>query len=99
MRQATADRDVTPFMLRLALVKAWLARLTGADDVLIGSPVAGRDRSETEALVGFFVNLLPLRTSLDGRPVVRRKSWSASSGAASTRTRTRTTRSTSSCAG
>ncbi len=68
VRQVTADRDVTPFMLRLALVKTWLARVTGADDLLIGSPVAGRDRSETEALVGFFVNLLPLRTSLAGDP-------------------------------
>ena len=68
VRQAIGDRDVTPFMLRLALVKAWLACLTGADDLLVGSPVAGRDRPETESLVGFFVNLLPLRTSLAGDP-------------------------------
>jgi Cys-tRNA(Pro) deacylase len=66
LRRAAADYDVTPFMWQLALVKSWLVRVTGADDVLVGSPVAGRHRAELEDLAGFFINLLPLRTSLNG---------------------------------
>ncbi|MES1242158.1 MAG: amino acid adenylation domain-containing protein, partial [Acidobacteriota bacterium] len=49
------------FMTLLAGVQALLHRLTGQDDLLVGSPVANRTRPEIEGLVGFFVNLLPLR--------------------------------------
>jgi amino acid adenylation domain-containing protein len=48
-------------MTLLAAVQALLHRLTGQDDLLVGSPVANRTRPEIEGLVGFFVNLLPLR--------------------------------------
>ncbi|HEX3128876.1 MAG TPA: non-ribosomal peptide synthase/polyketide synthase, partial [Thermoanaerobaculia bacterium] len=49
------------FMTVLAAFQALLHRLTGQDDLLVGSPVANRTRPEIEGLVGFFVNLLALR--------------------------------------
>jgi len=42
--------------------------MTGQDDVVVGTPVAGRDREETESLIGLFLNSLALRTRLSGNP-------------------------------
>src|SRR6185369_14672629 len=76
LQRLTTDGELTSFMLRLALLEASLARVTGADDQLVGAPVAGRERPELQTLVGFFVNLLAFRTALAGDPsfeeVVRR---------------------------
>ena len=59
---ASARRQgVTLFMALLASFAILLRRLTGQDDVLVGSPVAGRHRTELEGLIGCFVNLLVLR--------------------------------------
>ncbi|MCP4662417.1 MAG: non-ribosomal peptide synthetase, partial [bacterium] len=58
------DRGVTLFMTLLATFKLLLHRYTGQDDVIVGSPVAGRRRLETEGLIGFFLNTLVLRTRL-----------------------------------
>ncbi|MFD5142862.1 amino acid adenylation domain-containing protein [Streptomyces sp. NPDC058401] len=58
----------TPFMVMTAVYSALLGRLSGSRDLLIGTPVAGRDRAELESLIGFFVNTVPLRISLDGDP-------------------------------
>ncbi|RYE90653.1 MAG: non-ribosomal peptide synthetase, partial [Oxalobacteraceae bacterium] len=49
---------------------ALLARISGQDDVVIGTPVANRQRAETEPLIGFFVNTLALRVRFDGTPTV-----------------------------
>ncbi|HYO51728.1 non-ribosomal peptide synthetase, partial [Archangium sp.] len=62
---------VTPFMALLAVLQVLLSRYSGQDDVCVGSPVAGRSRVETEGLVGFFVNMLVLRTRLAGNPTFR----------------------------
>jgi amino acid adenylation domain-containing protein len=56
----------TRFMLLLAAFQVLLARLTGQSDIVVGTPVAGRDRLETERLIGFFVNTLVLRGMLAG---------------------------------
>lgn len=58
----------TPFMLLLAAYYLLLARLTGKRDVLVGSPVAGRDSAEWARTLGYFVNPLVLRGDLGGDP-------------------------------
>ncbi len=65
---ACARLDATPFMVLLAAWAVLLARLTREDAVTLGSPVANRQRGETEGLVGFFTNALALRLDLSGRP-------------------------------
>jgi thioesterase domain-containing protein/acyl carrier protein len=60
--------QTTPFMLLLAAFKILLYRYSGQPDLLVGVPVAGRNRVETEGLVGFFVNTLVLRDNLSGNP-------------------------------
>ncbi|HSF39107.1 MAG TPA: non-ribosomal peptide synthase/polyketide synthase [Thermoanaerobaculia bacterium] len=57
-------REATPFMAGFALAAALLARHTGADDLVIGTPIANRNRQETEGLIGFFANTLALRARL-----------------------------------
>ena len=52
-------------------LKTLLYRYTGQEDLLIGTPIAGRTRVETEALIGFFVNTLVLRTNMEGNPPFR----------------------------
>ena len=61
----------TLFMVLLAGFQALLARLSGQDDLAVGSPVAGRNRIEIEGLIGFFVNTLVLRGDLRGSPPFR----------------------------
>ena len=63
MRRVGRERGATLFMSLLALVSALLSRLTGEQDICVGSPVANRTRAELEGLIGFFVNTLVLRTS------------------------------------
>jgi amino acid adenylation domain-containing protein len=62
---------VTLFTTLLAGFKTLLYRYTGQTDVVVGSPVANRNRLEIEDLIGFFVNTLVLRTDLSGNPTVR----------------------------
>jgi amino acid adenylation domain-containing protein len=60
---AAARREgATPFMVLLAAWQAFLHRITGQDDINVGSPIANRNRAETEGLIGYFVNTLVLRT-------------------------------------
>jgi len=62
---------VTLFMLLLAAFKALLSRYTEQTDIVIGSPIANRNRVELEGLIGFFANTLALRTDLAGNPTFR----------------------------
>ena len=62
---------VTLFMTLLAGFKALLARYTEQSDIIVGTPVANRNREELESLIGFFVNTLALRTDLSGDPTFR----------------------------
>ncbi|HEU0054455.1 MAG TPA: condensation domain-containing protein, partial [Longimicrobium sp.] len=61
----------TLYMVLLAAFQALLARYAGSDDVVVGSPIAGRTRGEVEGLIGLFVNTLALRTDLSGDPTFR----------------------------
>ena len=56
------------FMTLLAAFSVLLGRYSGQDDVVVGTPVANRNRAETEDLIGFFVNTLVLRADLSGDP-------------------------------
>jgi len=55
-------------MTLLAAFKTLLYRYTGQDDILVGSPIANRNRAEIENLIGLFVNTLVLRTNISGNP-------------------------------
>ena len=63
--------NATPYMLMLAAYNVVLARYSGSDDVLAGSPIAGRRYQELQDVVGMFVNTLVLRTDLSGDPTLR----------------------------
>ncbi len=68
LKQLSQRERVTLYMLLLAAFQVLLARHSGQDDIAVGSPIAGRTRSEFEGLIGFFVNTLVLRTDLSGNP-------------------------------
>src|SRR5262249_42199674 len=61
----------TPYMTLLAAFQALLHRYSGQTDFAVGSPIANRNRAETEGLVGYFVNMLALRADLSGDPSFR----------------------------
>jgi amino acid adenylation domain-containing protein len=71
LRELSQREGVTLFMTLLAAFQTLLARTSGQDDIVVGSPIAGRTRPETEGLIGFFVNTLALRTDLGGNPSFR----------------------------
>lgn len=67
--RALAQRaEATTFMVVLAAFQVLLGRWANQDDVIVGTPVAGRNREELEPIIGFFVNNLPLRTNLAHDP-------------------------------
>ena len=68
LRQIGQREGATLFMTLLAAFQVLLARYTGKEDIVVGSPVAGRSHTETEGLIGFFVNTLVLRNDLSGNP-------------------------------
>ncbi len=68
LRGLSRREDVTLFMTLLAAFFALLHRYAGQDDICVGSPIANRNRKETENLIGFFVNTLVLRANLSGNP-------------------------------
>ncbi|MBD2435190.1 non-ribosomal peptide synthetase [Nostoc sp. FACHB-110] len=68
LTKLSQEQGVTLFMTLLAAYNTLLYRYTGQEDILVGSPIANRDRSEIEGLIGFFVNTLVLRTDLAGNP-------------------------------
>ena len=68
LTQLSQQQGVTLFMTLLAAYDTLLYRYTGTEDILVGSPIANRDRSQIEGLIGFFVNTLVMRTDLSGNP-------------------------------
>ena len=71
VREASRNQGVTLFMTLLAAFDVLLARYSGQQDIVIGTPIAGRNRAGVEKLIGFFVNTLVMRTDLSGDPTFR----------------------------
>jgi natural product biosynthesis luciferase-like monooxygenase protein/amino acid adenylation domain-containing protein/FkbM family methyltransferase len=66
LRAVARAEGCTLYMVLLAGFGAWLRRYTGQDDLVVGSPVAGRDHPALEPLIGCFINVVPLRLRIDG---------------------------------
>jgi acyl transferase domain-containing protein len=71
LRALGRSESATLFMTLLAPLQALLHSRTGATDLVVGTDIAGRDRGETEGLIGFFINQVPLRVDLTGDPTLR----------------------------
>ncbi|MFI9561751.1 amino acid adenylation domain-containing protein, partial [Nonomuraea endophytica] len=74
LRALARDAEATPFMVLLAAFAQMMRRRTGQDDLLVATPTAERDQAEREGLIGYFVNLVPLRikVSTDFRELLSR---------------------------
>ncbi|HYO54119.1 non-ribosomal peptide synthetase, partial [Archangium sp.] len=66
VRALSQREGATLFMTLLAALQALLARYSGQRDIVVGTPIAGRNRREVEGLIGFFVNTLALRADVQG---------------------------------
>ena len=71
LKALSRKEGVTLYMTLLAAFQILLHRYTGQDDIVVGSPIANRNRIEIEGLIGFFVNTLVLRTDHSGNPTFR----------------------------
>jgi aspartate racemase len=71
LKALSRREEITLFMTLLAAFQTLLHRYTGQDDILVGTPIANRNRVELEGLIGFFVNMLVMRTDLSGDPRFR----------------------------
>jgi amino acid adenylation domain-containing protein len=68
LQKLGAENNASLFMVLVGAFKALLARYTSREDIVIGTPVANRNKAELEGLIGFFINSLVLRTNLGGDP-------------------------------
>jgi amino acid adenylation domain-containing protein len=71
LKELSARESATLFMTLLAAFKILLARYSGQDDIVVGTPIAGRTHTEIEGLIGCFLNTLVLRTDLSGGPTFK----------------------------
>src|ERR1043165_1645152 len=71
LKNLSRQEDVTLFMTLLAAFQTLLYLYTKQTDIVVGTDIANRTREETERLIGFFVNMLALRTDLSGNPTFR----------------------------
>lgn len=65
LKAFSKQKDVTLFMTLMAGINALLSRYTGQNDIIIGTPVAGREHPDLENQIGLFLNTLPIRTQFD----------------------------------
>lgn len=71
LKEISRQEGATLFMTLLAAFQVLAMRCTGQEDIVIGSPIANRNRAETENIIGCFINTLVLRTNLSGDPTFR----------------------------
>lgn len=71
LKRISLQEETTLFIFLLSAFKILLYRYTEQTDLVVGSPIAGRNQRQTEPLIGFFINSLALRTDLSGNPTFR----------------------------
>ncbi|KAF9346730.1 hypothetical protein BGX34_003688, partial [Mortierella sp. NVP85] len=71
LKQLCQDHGVTLYMVILAAWSCVLSRMSGQNDIVVGSPSANRNHHQIESLIGLFVNTLALRIDLSGNPTMR----------------------------
>jgi len=71
LRDLGRKEGATLFMILLAAFQSLLHRYTGQENIVVGTPIANRNREEIEGLIGFFVNTLVMRTDTSGDPTFR----------------------------
>jgi acyl carrier protein len=71
LQELGTSEGASLYMVMLAALALVIRGWTGQEDVIVGSPVAGREQQESERLIGAFLSLLPLRVSLSGSPSFR----------------------------
>jgi aspartate racemase len=71
LKTLSKQEKVTLFMTLLAAFQTLLSRYSRQEDIIVGTPIAGRNQVETEELIGFFVNTIAIRTDLSGDPNFR----------------------------
>jgi FkbM family methyltransferase len=71
LKELSRDEDVTLFMTLLAAWQTIIHRYTNQEQITVGTPIANRNRPETEVLIGFFVNTLVINSDLSGDPTFR----------------------------
>ena len=71
LRALGRQEGASLFMVLLAAFKLLLYRYTGQEDIIVGTPIAGRDQVELEGLIGFFINTIVMRTDVSGKPTFR----------------------------
>ncbi|WP_345007212.1 condensation domain-containing protein, partial [Dactylosporangium siamense] len=71
LHRVAGAAGATMFMTLLSVYMLALSRYSGQDDIVVGTPIANRNRAETEGLIGFFVNTLALRVDLSGDPAFK----------------------------
>lgn len=70
--RSSADRlGVTPYAYMLGLFKVWIYRLTGQEDLVVGTPIANREWTQIEGLIGFFMETVALRTKMSCHECLR----------------------------
>jgi amino acid adenylation domain-containing protein len=71
LRTAARGGDATLFVSLLATFGLLMSRYSGQEDIVVGTPFAGRNRTELESMVGYFINPLALRLDVSGNPTFR----------------------------
>jgi len=71
VKKFSQREGMTPFMTLLAAFNALLMRYSGQEHIVLGTDIANRTTAETEQMIGFFINLLPVHTDLSGDPSFR----------------------------
>ena len=71
LKSLSQREEVTLFVTLLAAFGTLLMRHSGQEEILVGTPISNRNRTEIEELIGFFVNTLVMRTDLSGDPAFR----------------------------